>query len=244
MAKKHGRYADKSPDRVADPGSDYTTPGFKEIQRGPGVERFDPRPARTPERPELKALANARAESRAARKEAEKVLAEARDLVAKMTAPNFDHLRRENAIPATPPQPNAEPKTVVVDLSKISPEQREKNRQEYRDWKWKRNVKDALESQDPRADKTTNASLHVVDTPGGRAKYHAERQRAALEIAKGTKGADRKFALELAKHHGAEKRKAGGGGVGQKRVPTGHGRESGRWTRWASRRSADPTTTW
>jgi hypothetical protein len=143
-------------------------------------------------------------------------------------APDLDHLKRENAIPATPPQPNAEPRTRVVDLDEISPEQREKAAQEYRDWRRRRNVKDALESQDPRAEKTTNASLHVVDTPGGRAKYHAARQRAALEIAKGLKGSERKFALQLARHHGAEKRKAGG--VDQKRVPAGQP-TGGRWTK-------------
>jgi len=145
-------------------------------------------------------------------------------------APDFDHLRRENAIPATPPKPNAEPRTMTVNTDDYTPEQRAKARDDYKAWKRERNIKDALTSQDPRAEKTTNASLHVVDTSGGRAKYHAERQRAALEIAKGTKGADRKFALALAKEHGAAKRAAGGGGRGQKRVPSGQ-TTGGQWTK-------------
>jgi hypothetical protein len=40
MAKLHGRFGPKSQDRSADPGADYTTPGFRPGQKG-GVVKID-----------------------------------------------------------------------------------------------------------------------------------------------------------------------------------------------------------
>jgi hypothetical protein len=221
MAKMHGRFADKPTDRSIDPDRDTvnTTPGFKLTERGPGIERLESRPARTPERPELKALAQARAASRVAQKEVRKAAAAVLD-AARKALPDLDQLRRENAIPAKIER------TVVTLPDQSSPE----DVAAYRAWKRERNIKDALASQDPMAEKTTNASLHTVKTPGGVAKYHAEKQKAALELAKGLKGADRKFALRLAKDSAKAKRAAGGGGKGQKRVPSGQ-TTGGRWTK-------------
>jgi len=235
MAKLHGRFAPITSDRSSDPGADPTTPGFKVTRRGPGVERFDPKPSRTPEQPDFQAIVAARASARAAQKAAHAaasradVVARVAARAAKRAAPDLDHLKRENAIPATPPKPNAEPRTVTVNTDDYTPEQRAKARDEYRAWKRSRNIKDAVAAADPMLAERYNESLHKVKTPGGLAKYHAERQRTALEMAKDLKGKDREFALVLAKEHGAAKRSAGGG-AGQKRVPAGQS-TGGRWTK-------------
>jgi hypothetical protein len=79
-----------------------------------------------------------------------------------------------------------------------------------------------------------NASGHEVKLPDGPYMYHRDQQKAALELAKGLKGSDRKFALELAKRSGQEKRKfispGTGHGAGQPRVPAGHP-DGGQWTK-------------
>jgi hypothetical protein len=203
-------------------------------------------------------LAEARAAARAAQKEvnraAMKVEIAARVAArAAKAAPDLDHLRRENAIPArvsdvpaggrgvydppldpnglpwaTTSSPDGGPGTRLGNWKATAEEKAEeraaqiragqyinKDDPKYKEWMAERtrlNFKDARAAQDPMADKTVNASLHVIDTPGGVAKYHAEKQRAALEIAKGTKGADRKFALRLAQDSARAKRAAGGRG--------------------------------
>jgi hypothetical protein len=182
MAKMHGRFAPKTEDRSKDPGSDYTTPGFKVTERGPGVER----------------LVDTGHQRR------DVVLAAREDLKAQLSDPH-------QAVKS---------KVVIVNIDKATPEQIA----QHHAWRKARNIKDALADQDPRAEKTTNASLHVVKTPGGVAAYHRERQATALEMAKDLKGKDRKFALALAKEHGAAKRSA------QKRVPAGQA-TGGRWTK-------------
>jgi hypothetical protein len=115
----------------------------------------------------------------------------------------------------------------IVELKPLSPEEEAKVAGERRQLR----IREALRLQDPKATKTTNASLIVVDTPHGRAAHHRERQGAALQLAKELKGDDKKFARQLARDHAQAKRSAiGGGGDGQKRVPAGNP-DGGQWTK-------------
>jgi len=215
MAKLHGRFGPKSQDRSADPGADYTTPGFRVTERGPGVERV----ARAEER--VARLESKVADTRGRKAEAERQIAEHRRRYAELKAqlaPDLRRLRAENKIPAAV-------KREVVEVKPLSPEQEAAVHAERRALR----VREAIRMQDPRAEKTTNASLHVVETPGGAAAYHRQRQATALEMARDLRGKDRKFALTLAREHGEAKR-AAGGGAGQKRVPPGQP-TGGRWTR-------------
>jgi hypothetical protein len=226
MALKHGRFANRPSDRSSDPGADTvnTTPGFKVTRRGPGVERLmdtgrGTRDARLVAQEELKAqLSNPHAPV----KPPPKVQSEP-PVGATVTTVENDKYGR--TITTTTKILGPDSSSYTVDISDPpTPEQKDRLKADLRAERHRLLLKEAHASVDPMLDVRYNESLHLVKTPGGLAKYHADRQRTALEMAKELKGKDRKFALALAKQHGAAKRAA------QKRVPAGQP-TGGRWTK-------------